>query len=56
MGAHGSLAVFGAEEVSDARRAVEITLGAMSWTFGDIWANEVGFCELAVHCPRQLRP
>ena len=45
MGAHGSLAVFGAE-VSDARRAVEITLGAMSWTFGDIWANEVGFCEL----------
>jgi microcompartment protein PduB len=46
MGAHGSLAVFGAEEVSDARRAVEITLGAMSWTFGDIWANEVGFCEL----------
>ena len=44
--AHGSLAVLGAEEVSDARRAVEITLDAMSWTFGDIYANEAGFCEL----------
>lgn len=45
-GGHGSLAVFGAEEVSDARRAVEITLSALEWSFGDIYMNEAGFCEL----------
>jgi len=44
---HGTLAIFGAEEVSDARRAVEITLNALSWTFGDIHMNDAGnFCEL----------
>lgn len=45
-GGHGTLAVFGAEEVSDARRAVEITLKALEWTFGDIYTNDAGFCEL----------
>lgn len=46
-GGHGTLAIFGAEEVSDARRAVEIALKALSWTFGDIYMNEAGnFCEL----------
>ncbi|MGI6677716.1 MAG: propanediol utilization microcompartment protein PduB [Dehalobacterium sp.] len=42
---HGTLAVFGAEEVSDARRAVEITLKALEWTFGDIYMNDAGFLE-----------
>jgi microcompartment protein PduB len=45
-GGHGTLAVFGAEEVSDARRAVEITLKNLGWTFGDIYMNDAGFCEL----------
>ena len=45
-GGHGSLAIFGAEDVSDARRAVEMTLNALSWTFGDIYMNEAGFVEL----------
>ena len=45
-GGHGSLAVFGAEDVSDARRAVEITLNALGWSFGDIYMNDAGFMEL----------
>lgn len=42
----GSLIVIGAEDVSDARRAVEIALDALNDRyFGDIYANEYGFIE-----------
>ena len=42
---HGSLIVFGAEDVSDARRAVEVTLGELDRTFGDVYANDAGHLE-----------
>ncbi len=42
---HGSLIIFGAEEVSDARRAVEVALKELNRTFGDVYANEVGHIE-----------
>jgi microcompartment protein PduB len=43
---HGNLIVFGAEDVSDARRAVEIALGDLERTFGDVYANDAGHIEL----------
>jgi len=43
---HGSLIIFGAEEVSDARRAVEVTLNDLERTFGDVYANDAGHLEL----------
>jgi microcompartment protein PduB len=43
---HGSLIIFGAEEVSDARRAIEVALKDLSRTFGDVYANEAGHIEL----------
>nr|WP_255688711.1 propanediol utilization microcompartment protein PduB [Tepidanaerobacter sp. GT38] len=42
---HGSLIIFGAEDVSDARRAVEVTLKELYRTFGDVYANEAGHLE-----------
>ncbi|MDO4717492.1 MAG: propanediol utilization microcompartment protein PduB [Propionibacteriaceae bacterium] len=42
---HGSLIVFGAEDVSDARRAVEVALGELDRTFGDVYANDAGHLE-----------
>jgi microcompartment protein PduB len=40
---HGSLIVFGAEDVSDARRAVEGSLSELNErVFGDIWTNSCG--------------
>lgn len=42
---HGSLVIFGAEEVSDARRAVEVALKELERTFGDIYTNEAGHLE-----------
>lgn len=42
---HGSLIVFGAEEVSDARRAVQVCLEELDRTFGDVYANEAGHLE-----------
>lgn len=45
-GGHGILLVFGAEEVSDARRAVEITLKSLEWSFGETYMNEAGHCEI----------
>jgi len=42
---HGSLVIFGAEDVSDARRAVEVSLGELDRTFGDIYANDAGHLE-----------
>jgi microcompartment protein PduB len=44
---HGSFAVFGGEDVSDVRRAVEIMLDALNNTyFGDIYMNDCGHLEL----------
>ena len=43
---HGSLIMFGAEEVSDARRAIEVALGELERTFGDVYANDAGHLEL----------
>lgn len=43
---HGSLIIFGGEDVSDVKRAVEVTLGEINRTFGDVYANEAGHIEL----------
>lgn len=42
---HGSLIIFGAEDVADARRAVEVALKELDRTFGDVYANEAGHLE-----------
>ncbi len=42
---HGSLIIWGAEDVSDARRAVEVALGELDRTFGDVYGNEAGHVE-----------
>lgn len=42
---HGSLILFGAEDVSDARRAVEVALKELDRTFGDVYANDAGHLE-----------
>lgn len=43
---HGCLILFGAEDVSDARRAVEVCLKELDRTFGDVYANAAGHIEL----------
>jgi len=44
---HGSLIIFGADDVSDARRAVEVTLNVVeNTTFGDVYGNDAGHTEL----------
>ncbi len=43
---HGCLIIFGAEEVSDARRAIEVALKDVVRTFGDVYANDAGHIEL----------
>lgn len=43
---HGSLILFGAEEVSDARRAIEVALKELDRTFGDVYGNDAGHIEL----------
>lgn len=43
---HGSLVIFAAEDVSDARRAVEVTLKELNRTFGDVYGCDVGHLEL----------
>lgn len=43
---HGCLILFGAEDVSDAKRAVEVCLKELDRTFGDVYANEAGHIEL----------
>jgi ethanolamine utilization microcompartment shell protein EutL len=40
------LIIFGAEDVSDARRAVEVTLEVLPKYFGDVYANDQGHLEL----------
>lgn len=42
---HGVLIVFGADDVSDARRAVEVTLANLDRTFGDVYGNDAGHLE-----------
>lgn len=43
---HGCLIIFGAEEVSDARRAIEVALKELDRTFGDVYGNDAGHLEL----------
>lgn len=43
---HGCLIIFGAEDISDVKRAVEVTLNEIERTFGDVYANEAGHLEL----------
>lgn len=43
---HGSLIILGGEDVSDVRRAVEVTLKEVDRTFGDVYANDAGHIEL----------
>ena len=43
---HGCLIIFGAEDVSDVRRAVEVALDELDTTFGDVYANDAGHIEL----------
>ncbi len=43
---HGSMIVFGGEDVSDVRRAIEVALKELERTFGDVYANEAGHIEL----------
>lgn len=42
---HGSLIIFGAEDVSDVRRAVEVSLRELNRTFGDVYACPAGHLE-----------
>ncbi|MDO4975786.1 MAG: propanediol utilization microcompartment protein PduB [Eubacteriales bacterium] len=42
---HGCLIVFGAEDVSDARRAVEVALSFVEKQFGDVYGNSAGHLE-----------
>lgn len=42
---HGSLIYIGAEDVSDARRAVEIALSVLPKYFGDVYGNDAGHLE-----------
>jgi microcompartment protein PduB len=42
---HGALIYIGAEDVSDARRAVEVALGVLPKYFGDVYTNDAGHLE-----------
>ncbi|CAM3563658.1 propanediol utilization microcompartment protein PduB [Parendozoicomonas haliclonae] len=42
---HGSLIIFGADDVSDARRAVEVALNNLEEKFGDVYGNPAGHLE-----------
>jgi microcompartment protein PduB len=44
-GGHGNLIIFGADDVSDVRRAVEVCLEELERTFGDVYGNEAGHIE-----------
>lgn len=43
---HGATIIFAAEDVSDARRAVEVTLTEIERTFGDVYGCDAGHIEL----------
>jgi len=42
---HGSLIIFGGDDVSDVKRAIEVALSELDKTFGDVYANEAGHLE-----------
>ena len=42
---HGSLIIFGGDDVSDVKRAIEVALNELDKTFGDVYANEAGHLE-----------
>jgi len=42
---HGNLIIVGSEDVSDARRAVEVVLQTLETMMGDVYANEAGHLE-----------
>lgn len=44
-GGHGCMIIFGAEEVSDVRRAVEVTLSEIARTMGDVYGTPAGHLE-----------
>jgi len=51
----GTLIMLGADDVSDARRAIEIALGCLDKFFGDVYMNDAGHLEFqytarASHC------
>ncbi|MFA9557639.1 propanediol utilization microcompartment protein PduB [Evansella sp. AB-rgal1] len=42
---HGSLIILGSEDVSDARRAIEVALQTIETTMGDVYSNDAGHLE-----------
>ncbi len=42
---HGSIIIFGADDVSDARRAIEVSLEEVTRTFGDVYGSPAGHLE-----------
>lgn len=42
---HGSLIIFGSDDVADARNAVEVTLSELNRTMGDVYGNDAGHLE-----------
>lgn len=45
-GGHGSLVIFGGDDVSDVRQAVKIALDDTKRTFGDVYGTDAGHLEL----------
>ncbi|MEA9390221.1 propanediol utilization microcompartment protein PduB [Acerihabitans sp. TG2] len=44
-GGHGCLIIFGAEDVSDVRRAIEVALSEIERTMGDVYGSPAGHLE-----------
>lgn len=44
-GGHGCMVVFGASDVSDVRRAIEVALGEIERTMGDVYGSPAGHLE-----------
>jgi len=42
---HGCLIIFGSEDVSDSKRAVEVALNDINRTMGDVYGNDAGHLE-----------
>lgn len=42
----GSLIIFGGDDVSDVRRSIEVALGELERTFGEVYVNEAGHIEV----------
>lgn len=42
---HGSLIIIGSEDVSDARRAIEVALETLNTVYGDVYSNAAGHLE-----------